>query len=164
MASGTDERKARLFAFIQQTTKRAQAAGVVERMKAGRTVSEKTAKTYERNARARLDLSSDGGGRLLEGVSGRSFHAIRAALLHEAARLYGEARKAADEANRAGDHAGQVEAAKRARAAVEAFEAEGRREACERGRQEDKTQDGAALGRLAGPAVERPPRPPRNRP
>ena len=62
MASGTDERKARLFAFIQQTTKRAQAAGVVERMKAGRTVSEKTAKTYERNARARLDLSSDGGG------------------------------------------------------------------------------------------------------
>lgn len=122
MASGTDERKARLFAFIQQTTKRAQAAGVVERMKAGRTVSEKTAKTYERNARARLDLSSDGGGRLLEGVSGRSFHAIRAALLHEAARLYGEARKAADEANRAGDHAGQVEAAKRARRAVEAFE------------------------------------------
>lgn len=123
MASGTDERKARLFAFIQQTTKRAQAAGVVERMKAGRTVSEKTAKTYERNARARLDLSSDGGGRLLEGVSGRSFHAIRAALLHEAARLYGEARKAADEANRAGDHAGQVEAAKKARRAVEAFEA-----------------------------------------
>lgn len=123
MASGTDERKARLFAFIQQTTKRAQAAGVVERMKAGRTVSEKTAKTYERNARARLDTSSDGGGRLLEGVSGRSFHAIRAALLHEAARLYGEARKAADEANRAGDHAGQVEAAKKARRAVEAFEA-----------------------------------------
>lgn len=118
----TDETKARLFAFIGETTKRAQAAGVVERMKALRSVKEPTARTYERNARNRLDLSSPGGGRLLEGVSGRSFHAIRAALLHEAARLYGEARKAADEAGRAGDLAGQVAAAKKARVAVEAVE------------------------------------------
>lgn len=118
----TDETKARLFAFIGETTKRAQAAGVVERMKALRSVKESTARTYERNAQNRLDLSSPGGGRLLEGVSGRSFHAIRAALLHEAARLYGEARKAADEAGRAGDLAGQVAAAKKARVAVEAVE------------------------------------------
>lgn len=109
----------KLFDFIRETTSRAQALEVGERVKAARAVSEGTAKKYAAGARQRLDLGRKDGGELLAGVSARSFHALKAALLHSAALAYAEARKACDMAQRAGDwEAAKVEAVKARRALV----------------------------------------------
>lgn len=117
------EKRARLFAFVKETTQKAQAAGVVDRAKAGREVGQATQTTYRRLSANRLDLSSEGGGRLMDGVSARSWHTTRAALLHQAAAGYIEARRACDAAQKAGDLGAAVRAARVARRAVEAFEA-----------------------------------------
>lgn len=122
MPTDENEKRARLFAFVKATTQQAQAAGVVDKAKAGREVGQATEATYKRLAASRLDLSSQDGGRLMEGVSARSWHTTRAALLHEAAAGYIAARKACDEAQRAGDVDAAGRAAMRARRAVEAFE------------------------------------------
>lgn len=56
------EKRARLFAFVKETTQKAQAAGVVDRAKAGREVGQATQTTYRRLSANRLDLSSEGAG------------------------------------------------------------------------------------------------------
>lgn len=112
-----------MFDFIRETTAMAQASAVGERVKAARAVSEGTAKKYSRGARQRLDLGREDGGELLAGVSARSFHAIKAALMHSAALAYAEERKACDVAQRAGDWETAQAAAMRARRALMAIEA-----------------------------------------
>lgn len=121
--TGGDTRKTRLFAFVKETTTRAQALGMGERMKAMKEVSSSTASTYARLAKSRLDVSSETGGRLMDGVSARSWHTTRAALLHEATRAFVEARKACDTAQRAGDLVEAGWAAVRARNAITAVQA-----------------------------------------
>lgn len=118
----TDTAKTRLFAFVRETTEKAKALGMGEKAKAAKTVSESTAGTYARLAKSRLDVSSETGGRLMDGVSARSWHTTRAALLHEATRAFVAARKACDAAQKAGDMAAAVAEAKKARRALTAFE------------------------------------------
>lgn len=48
--------------------------------KAGKT-GDSTASTYQRLAKSRLDLSSKDGGRLMVGVSARSWHTTRAGVI-----------------------------------------------------------------------------------
>lgn len=118
----TDTAKTRLFAFVSETTTRAKALGMGEKAKAMKEVSSSTAGTYQRLAKSRLDVSSETGGRLMEGVSARSWHTTRAALLHEATKAFVEARKACDVAQRAGDITGAAWQADQARNALVAFE------------------------------------------
>ena len=71
--NGKGVTKERLFAFVKETTALAKECGIVERAKAGKT-GDSTASTYQRLAKSRLDLSSKDGGRLMDGVSARSWH------------------------------------------------------------------------------------------
>ena len=116
-----DTMKTRLFAFVRETTERAKALEMGERVKASKAVSESTAGTYARLAKSRLDTSSETGGRLMDGVSARSWHTTRAALLHEATKAFMTARKACDVAQREGDITTAISEAKKARRALEAF-------------------------------------------
>ena len=112
--------KERLFAYVKETTALAKECGIVERAKAAKT-GNSTASTYQRLAKARLDLSSKEGGRLMEGVSARSWHTTRAALLHEAAKAFKAAREACDAAQREADWGTAARHAQNARRAVMAF-------------------------------------------
>ena len=90
----TDTAKARLFALSVRPPRRRRLSGWAK-AKAARTVRESTAGTYARLAKSRLDVSSETGGRLMDGVSARSWHTTRAALLHEATRAFVAARRRA---------------------------------------------------------------------
>lgn len=120
-ASGRPEWVGRMFDFIRETTSMAQTVEIGERVKAARAVSEATGKKYARGAAQRLDLGRKDGGELLAGVSARSFHAIKAALLHSAALAYADARKACDVAQRGGDWEGAKNEAVKARRALTAY-------------------------------------------
>ena len=111
-----DKKKA-LFAEVAKTTDLAKSAGVLERTEEGK--SEATLRLYRRLARSRVDVTVDGGGRLMEGVTAASWHTVRAAVLHQLAEEYRRWRKVGDKEP---DFAKAVEAAKRARRAVLAFE------------------------------------------
>jgi integrase len=130
----TQERE-NLIAFVKETHHLASETDVVERSKAAKEVSAKTAKDYTRVAKSRLDISEEDGGKLLDGVSRQSWDHHRAALRNEAAKLFSEHRKACDEAQReagvaqrAGDVAASAiairkatEHAQNARASLNAF-------------------------------------------
>lgn len=111
-----------MFDFIKQTTSMAQAIEVADRVKAAKDVSLGTATKYKRGAATRLDLDRDDGGDLMANVSHRSFHPIKAAILHCAALSYAGERKACDEAQRSGDWQAAATAAKRARRALIAIQ------------------------------------------
>ena len=113
----------RLVAFVRETHVAAGGCDIVERAKAGRQISEKTAADYARVGRVRIDLESKIGGRLLEGVSRQSWDHHRAALRHEAARLFSYHRSACDKAQRAQDLQSAAHHAVRARRALIAFKA-----------------------------------------
>lgn len=115
--------KQELVAFVRETHQLATELGAVDRAKAGQAVKARTAATYANLASARLDLDQADGGPLMAGVSARSWHTIRAALLHESARAYVEARRACDAAQRAGDLDAAGQAAVKARRAVKAMDA-----------------------------------------
>ena len=85
--NGKGVTKERLFRLREKTTALAKECGIVERAKAGKT-RDSTASTYQRLAKSRLDLSSKDGGRLMDGVSARSWHTTRAALLHQTAAAF----------------------------------------------------------------------------
>lgn len=110
-------KKSALFAEVAKTTGIAKGAGVLERTEEGK--SEATLRLYRRLARSRVDVTVDGGGRLMEGVTAASWHTVRAAVLHQLAEEYRRWRKVGDKEP---DFAKAVEAAKRARRAVLAFE------------------------------------------
>lgn len=115
--------KEELVSFVRETHQLATNLGAVDRAKAGQAVKPETAATYAKLAAVRFDLSQPGGGVLMAGVSARSWHTIRAALLHETARAYVQARRACDAAQRAGDLDAAGQAAMSARQAVKAMEA-----------------------------------------
>ena len=68
------------------------------------------AETLSPTARSRVDVTVDGGGRLMEGVTAASWHTVRAAVLHQLAEEYRRWRKVGDKEP---DFAKAVEAAKR---------------------------------------------------
>lgn len=111
--------KVALFALVKETTQAAQELKVQDRIKASQAVSEKTSDMYKRVAARRMNLRSDEPGQLMDGVSARSWHATRAALLHVASVRYGEAKRACDQAQRAGDFERAEEAAILASRAIE---------------------------------------------
>lgn len=113
----------KLFDYIAETTRAAAELGIVDRAKTGKLVSAKTAATYRKNARGRLDLSAPGGGPLMDGVSAASWHSIKAALVHEAAAQYMEARRGCDRAQKAKRWTQAQAFSERARAAVDAITA-----------------------------------------
>jgi hypothetical protein len=113
----------RLIAFVKETHRLALETDVVERVKAGREVNPKTAADYARVGRSRLDLKNENGGKLMEGVSRQSWDHHRAALRHEAARLFSAHRSACDRAQRSQDVHLAAQHAKAARRALQAFAA-----------------------------------------
>jgi hypothetical protein len=121
IAMTTDREK--LIAFVRETHRLASETDVVARAKAGRDVSPATAADYARVAKARLDLTDKSGGRLMEGVSRQSWDHHRAALRHEAARLFSAHRSACDRAQRSGDVQVAARHAWASRAALSAFQA-----------------------------------------
>lgn len=119
---GTWDRE-KLIAFVKETHRLACETDVVERAKAGREVSEATAADYARVGRARLDLGDKSGGRLLDGVTRQSWDHHRAALRHEAARLFSAHRGACDRAQRSQDLQAAARHAMASRAALRAYTA-----------------------------------------
>lgn len=111
-----DKKKA-LFAEVAKTTDLAKSAGVLERTEEGK--SEATLRLYRRLARSRVDVTVDGGGRLMEGVTAASWHTVRAAVLHQLADEYRSWRKVGD---KAADFAEAVNAAKATRRAALLFD------------------------------------------
>jgi integrase len=95
--------KASLYALVRATTQAAQELKVADRIQAAQAVSKKTAETYKRTAARRMDLRSPDLGQLMDGVSARSWHATRAALVQVAALHYRHVRRACDEAQKAGN-------------------------------------------------------------
>ena len=87
-------KKSALFAEVAKTTGIAKGAGVLERTEEGK--SEATLRLYRRLARSRVDVTVDGGGRLMEGVTAASWHTVRAAVLHQLAEEYRRWRKVGD--------------------------------------------------------------------
>lgn len=114
--------KEKLFEYVKTTTSVAQAAGMVERANASKSVSEKTKVTYEKTGARRLCLDENSLGKLMDGVTGQSWHATRAALLYVACDRYVKARKACDIAQKNDDLPGAVKEAMIARRAVVAFQ------------------------------------------
>jgi integrase len=96
--SETDWTKERLFTTVKETTALAKRANI------GQRDAEQSAATladYAKVGRQRIDLSQDGGGQLMSGVSRQSWNKVRAALLHETDRLCREQRRICDVAQRA---------------------------------------------------------------
>ena len=115
--------KVRIIEVVRSAHALAQTTDIVERARAGRSVSEATAADYAKVAARRLDLRAEGRGDLMKGVSRASWHHHRAALRHEAARLYMGHRRACDRAQKAGELRKAMGHAQMARRAVEAYTA-----------------------------------------
>ncbi len=116
------DKRSKIFAFVKETTQRGQERGLVERAKATKRVSEKTQRSYDKAASTRIDLDHPDCGRLMDGVSARSWHTIRASLLHVISQKYMAARKACDALQKAGDWEGAVKEAVIARRATIAYD------------------------------------------
>ena len=113
-----DKDKDKLFSFVKSTTALASESGVIDRAKRARKVRSKTQATYDKIAGPRLDLHQKELGSMMEGVSARSWHTVKAALLHVSSQRYVEARKRCDDAQRSGDLEGAARHAIVARRAV----------------------------------------------
>lgn len=100
--------KEELFAKVRANTSRAQALDALGYAARFKEASEDTRSGYMKIARRRL---SDPSISPMEGVSARSWHATRAAILATAGEAYRAARKSCDEAQRAGDLSLAMEAA-----------------------------------------------------
>ncbi len=114
--------KDKLIAFVRETSRLAGEAGIVERRKASAGVSEATRSAYARVGARRLDLRKADLGELMQGVSARSWHTTRAALLHQTAEAFALARRSCDAAQRQGDVDQAAKAAALARRAILAFQ------------------------------------------
>lgn len=116
------DKRSKIFAFVKETTQLGQERGLVERSKATKKVSEKTQGSYDKTASTRINLNQEDCGRLMGGVSARSWHTVRASLLHVISQKYTEARKACDELQKKGDWNGAVKEAAIARRAIIAYD------------------------------------------
>ena len=116
------DKRSKIFAFVKETTQLGQERGLVERSKATKKVKQKTQGSYDKTASTRIDLNHQDCGRLMDGVSARSWHTVRAALLHVISQKYMAARKACDELQKAGDFDGAKKEAIIARRATTAYD------------------------------------------
>lgn len=116
------DKRSKILAFVKETTRLGQERGLVERAKATRRVSERTQRSYDKAASTRIALHQKDCGRLMEGVSARSWHTIRASLLHVISQKYVAARKACDALQKAGDWDGAAQEAAIARRAIIAYD------------------------------------------
>lgn len=140
--------KPTLFALVKTAREMGTKSKLGDRAKAGDGVSDKTAKTYAATVTRRMDLSGQGGGLLMAGVSASSWHATRAALTWGAARAWRDETQASDKAQRAGDIAAAIAHARRA---IEAARAVKSVEAAERPTQTQKRKSKrATLPRAPG--------------
>ena len=111
------ETKAKLFAFVKETTAVVKATtGILEQV--GSVKSDATIALYRRLARSRVQVTAKGAGRLMDGVTAQSWHTTRAAVLYQ---LADECRRWRGVTDRTLDLAEAVDAAKRARHAVLAY-------------------------------------------
>lgn len=115
-------KKDQLFDFVRTTTSLASESGVVDRAKQAKQVIKSTQKTYDKIAAARLDLDRMDCGALMDGVTARSWHAVKAGLLHVSSQRYIAERKLCDDAQRSGDYETAAIHAVLARRAVEAIQ------------------------------------------
>lgn len=91
-----------LFAFVRETTTIAKEMDVVEKWKSRKTVKPETDSTYRKAAKTRFKVKSiTDQGRLMDGVSSRSWHAVKAALTYVAQDTYIQARRDCDAAQKA---------------------------------------------------------------
>jgi integrase len=97
-----DEKK-KIFAYVKETTRIASELGMIEKAKAGKSVSDKTKADYEKIGARRLDLNRKELGSLMEGVTAASWHKTRAALNHVLAARYIQHKRERDDAQKAGD-------------------------------------------------------------
>jgi integrase len=116
------DKRSEIFAFVKETTQLGQERGLVDRSKATKKVSERTQGSYDKTASTRIDLNQKDCGRLMDGVSARSWHTIRASLLHVISQKYMAARKACDELQKRGDWDGAAKEAIIARRAITAHD------------------------------------------
>ena len=113
---GTLTKKSALFAEVVKSTEIAKMAGVLG---GPRRKSEATLKLYRRLARSRVDVTAGSGGRLMDGVTAASWHTVRFSRPAPARRRIQALEEAGDKET---DFGKAVEAAKRARRAVVAFD------------------------------------------
>lgn len=113
--------KDELFAVVRETSRIAGDAGIVEWMKARQGISEKTKETYERLGARRFRIGQDDPEQLMAGVSARSWHTTRTAVLHQLGMVFARSRRACDQAQRDGDLKAAATSADVARRAVLAF-------------------------------------------
>lgn len=76
-----------LFVMVRETRAILKEYSLGDRASAHHGVSKSTAADYAKIARARLDLDAEYAGRLMDGVTRQSWDKVRAALLHETARI-----------------------------------------------------------------------------
>jgi len=76
-----------LFVMVRETRAILKEYSLGDRASAHHGVSKSTADDYAKIARARLDLDAEYAGRLMDGVTRQSWDKVRAALLHETARI-----------------------------------------------------------------------------
>jgi len=113
--------KDELFAVVRETTRIVGDVGLVEWMEARQGISDKTKETYEKIGARRFRIGQDDHERLMGGVSARSWHTTRTAVLHQLGTAYRLARRACDQAQKAGDLDRAANLADVARRSVEAF-------------------------------------------
>lgn len=97
---GTVETQQELFEIVRETTRLCREHEIGMRDSVAKP-SEKTIADYAKIARSRLNLSEEGAGRLMDGVSRQSWVKIRSALLHATEHAIRENRRICDVAQRA---------------------------------------------------------------
>lgn len=100
-----DKETAQYFAYVAETTRRADAEGIklADRAKAAKAVSPETAATYAKISERRHRAVATKGGHIMDGVSRASWHATRAALMHCIAVEAHEAKRLQEAAWKAGN-------------------------------------------------------------
>ena len=116
------DKRSKIIALVKETTQLGQERGLVDRAKATKEVKQETQKAYEKTASKRIALNQKDCGRLMEGVSARSWHTVKAALLHVISQEYMAARRACDALQKTGDWDGAGKQAVIARRAVIAYD------------------------------------------
>lgn len=90
-----DQAKGDVFAVVRAATEIVKASGLIERGK-NEGKSAQTLSVYSRLAKGRVEVTADGVGKLMAGVTPDSWHTTKAAVLHHLAAECREARKVCD--------------------------------------------------------------------
>lgn len=90
-----EQAKADLFAVVRAATEIVRSSGLIDRGK-DEGKSAQTLSVYRRLAKGRAEVTAEGVGKLMAGVTADSWHTTKAAVLHHLAAQCREARKVAD--------------------------------------------------------------------